>query len=154
MSKYYKTKDVYEAVGRAFVSDKLADREVTLVTDELADLPTIEVSEDAISVDHTAKVERAISWLMQSGIQATFHDKDTKRAVNDLIHAFKNAPSVVPSRPKGEWRTNDNTYAGSMQKNWKCTNCCDGLYDFVCTSSQKPKWNFCPNCGADMRGDE
>ncbi len=59
-------------------------------------------------------------------------------------------PSVVPDRPKGEWVINENTYPGAGKRNWKCTKCCHGLYDFITTSVTKPKWNYCPECGAKM----
>lgn len=69
MSKYYKTKDVYEAVGRAFVKDELADREVTLVTDELAELPTIEVSEEVIENASNFKVSTIADENAEMGMR-------------------------------------------------------------------------------------
>lgn len=36
----------------------------------------------------------------------------------------------------------DVTYA-----DWHCSNC-----GYVIEGTVKPKWNYCPNCGADMRG--
>ena len=45
-----------------------------------------------------------------------------------------------PERKKGEWIDTDNYY-----QRWKCSEC--GCH----TRDAKP--NYCPNCGADMRGE-
>lgn len=83
MSKYAKVEDVYEAVGRAFVKDELADREVTLVTDELADLPTIEVSEDAISRE----------WVLEKMLAEAEHYND------EVKHGYHNCELIVYDAP-------------------------------------------------------
>ena len=50
---------------------------------------------------------------------------------------------LVPSadRPKGEWRAD---YEAGF-KTWECSEC--GIH-------MLSEWNFCPNCGADMRGED
>ena len=55
-------------------------------------------------------------------------------------------PSVTPQRPKGHWIEERNDY-GEIQ-GWHCDKCYE---DSGFTT--KCKWDFCPNCGADMRGD-
>lgn len=47
-----------------------------------------------------------------------------------------------PERPKGRWEEIINAY-GEIE-GWVCT----------CGREVKCKDNFCPNCGADMRGEE
>ena len=73
-------------------------------------------------------------------------------AWRDKMNALLN--ELSEARPKGEWVENTNTYAGAFLKNWKCTNCCKDTYDFVTTSRIKPKWKFCPICGARMKREE
>lgn len=57
----------------------------------------------------------------------------------------------VPQRIKGKWVGTD--YDGFADGNpvyneWKCSECGCVFED------EEPTWNYCPNCGADMRGDE
>ena len=54
----------------------------------------------------------------------------------DVIDSMK----TLELRPKGEW-------IGNASTSWKCSCCGYGVNP----------WNntpFCPNCGADMRGDK
>lgn len=60
---------------------------------------------------------------------------------NDVLNILRTLPSAQPERKTGRWEYVD--YGGFG--NWHCTACreiciCNGDYD------------FCPNCGADMRG--
>jgi len=56
--------------------------------------------------------------------------------------------------PQGEWIGDEDyaSYLGSYEA-YKCNKCGYGLHwrDYI--NSDVPK-NFCPNCGADMRGKE
>ena len=63
-----------------------------------------------------------------------------KDACTDIIEKISKMPTIEPERKKGEWIE-------------------DGYYDLPCVCSYcgtagERKWNFCPNCGADMRGDD
>lgn len=62
--------------------------------------------------------------------------------VNDI----NNAPTIGPEslRPKGEWKV----YLGG--KELMCTACQATFWD----ENGNGGSNFCPNCGADMRGEE
>ena len=52
---------------------------------------------------------------------------------------IKNAPTIE-ERKKGKWI--------KREIGWKCSNCT------LCTNDRgADSFNFCPNCGADMRGD-
>lgn len=56
--------------------------------------------------------------------------------VEDLI---ENAPTIE-ERKKGKWI--------KREIGWKCSNCT------LCTNDRgADSFNYCPNCGADMRGD-
>ena len=57
---------------------------------------------------------------------------------NDAIDAvMDNEPSAQPERKKGEW---------SDGYRWqRCS---------LCKQTGKKSWNYCPNCGADMRGEK
>ena len=77
------------------------------------------------------------------------NDKDTAWcehccSVNDWEDYIDNAPTVE-ERPKGKWYYN-------YQNGWHCSICNKSVKDMP-TVMGKADFNFCPNCGADMRGD-
>ena len=58
-----------------------------------------------------------------------------------LREALDNVPSAEPERKKGEWIVHLYKLGRERYECSECTGRCDLGY------------NFCPNCGADMRGD-
>ena len=60
-----------------------------------------------------------------------------------LVHIHK-APTA--EQPQGEWIENPKTFC------WKCDNCGNSaLYNKMGVQIES---QFCPNCGADMRGEK
>ena len=54
---------------------------------------------------------------------------------------------LIPIQPKrGRWISADAIFGGVP---FYCSECGENTRDTV---MGKPRWNFCPNCGADMRG--
>jgi hypothetical protein len=99
--------------------------------------------------------------------------------VRDILHAIDNAPTVEPrieygsdgqpyrmfmssgqvvpdmlqgwryeERPQGEWKYAQYD-ANPNIGNWHCSGCGHIVFGGY---SQKPYYNFCPNCGAKMNG--
>ena len=64
---------------------------------------------------------------------------------------IKRLPSVQTKRIKGRWLKKENV--GRWDDTlWECSECgCLHRDNVFCISGD---FNFCPNCGADMRGDE
>jgi hypothetical protein len=70
-----------------------------------------------------------------------------------LQRAIKALPPATPIRPKGHWEHGrelsrvfiGDALRGINYEDWHCSNC-----HCVAEESIKPKWNFCPNCGAEM----
>ena len=70
--------------------------------------------------------------------------KDGKLILSDAKEMIGELPSVAPLRQVGEWMFTTH-YATSYRV---CPICnCQRIDD------NSTGWNFCPNCGADMRGD-
>ena len=84
-------------------------------------------------------------WLLE-GVEEEWIKFDTEEDYNRYIHLVRDiAPSVMPERKKGKWiKTNQSFVFPEKFKNYSCSEC---GYDV-----DKIKFNFCPNCGADMRG--
>ena len=64
----------------------------------------------------------------------------------DMIDRIKQLPSEQPERIKGRWISADAIFGGEP---FYCSECGENTRDTV---MGKPRWNFCPNCGADMKG--
>lgn len=59
-------------------------------------------------------------------------------ALHDIADDIKKLPSAQPERKKGEWIPKDDG-------RYHCSSC-DGI------APKGYRWDFCPICGADMRG--
>lgn len=60
--------------------------------------------------------------------------------------------SAQPERKRGKWLCK--SYGTIFkQKIWQCS-VCGNLLDFKGVNAGRGDANFCPNCGADMRGEE
>lgn len=70
---------------------------------------------------------------------------------NPKMFVFKSDVDKIPTidpaslRPKGEWKWYDHTISfWYIERGYMCS---------VCGSKQEDETHFCPNCGADMRGE-
>ena len=68
-------------------------------------------------------------------------DSDERNAVLFAIEVLSGRISIKPERPQGEWSLDNRPNIGGL---WKCSKF-NTHYPY--------KTKFCPNCGADMRGD-
>lgn len=64
-------------------------------------------------------------------------------AVTHDVETVKKIPSVEPERKSGKWIEGEKT-PGYIK--WNCSEC--GL---LIRNPQKPWYEYCPKCGADMR---
>lgn len=76
-----------------------------------------------------------IAWI-KGGQQMTSKMKS-------IICYIKTMPTIE-ARPKGEWIYHKNELSCVRWSKWECS---------ACGERQEHKSNFCPNCGADMRGE-
>ena len=71
--------------------------------------------------------------------------------MNDIdIQTILILPSAQSERKKGKWMRQQGDY------DWAdiCSECGESYIGKNYSMSSKPPVNFCPNCGADMRGKE
>ena len=76
---------------------------------------------------------------------------ETEKVILWVLDIIKWLPSVQPQRMKGKWiGTEFDGYADGnpVYYEWKCSACGCVVED------EEPTWNYCPNCGTDMRETE
>jgi len=95
--------------------------------------------------EEAAKLLKRVTAVTQRGSGKGFYASATFEALNMAIEALELAPTLA--RPKGKWILNDVQYGSTS---FRCSACND-VTDDVPTCCNKPLFNFCPACGADMR---
>ena len=77
------------------------------------------------------------------------HSENWKRIATDAVSKLKR---MSAERPKhGEWEYHSNPNIGINPEDAYCS-CC-GLYVDTTGNIDFDEYNFCPRCGADMRGE-
>ena len=85
--------------------------------------------------------ENVFTRLFDNGVNTSLEDR---KAIDQAVRNGK----LYEERPKGKWEYNQ--YDGNPNiGNWHCSEC--KYIDYGGGYNQKPHYNFCPTCGADMR---
>ena len=110
---------------------------------DIDNAPTVEMAEDCIS--RQALIEKATSWDK--------HFADSERYVS--LTDIQGAPPVTPTRHHGDWEETvvlPRAYDIMGNKTWasqmRCNKC---EFATFAVEGKFSQYNFCPNCGADMR---
>lgn len=73
------------------------------------------------------------------------------KGVETAIGYVETIPSVKPEqRGKGKWIEEDDGWDGVF---WRCSECNEPFY-LVDGTPVDNEYHYCPNCGADMRGEQ
>ncbi len=65
---------------------------------------------------------------------------------DDILEIIERQPTIEPERKTGNWLPDNINY---YEERYVCSEC--KISYKVDTCMGEPLWNFCPNCGADMR---
>ena len=91
----------------------------------------------------------AVNWLINitADIGKIEHQDlwHYEQALSEIREMLEDAPTIEPERKKGKWI--DRGWSGDGRGNswheWECSECKH--------ITKGAKWDFCPNCGADMQ---
>lgn len=82
----------------------------------------------------------------------------TDEAYVDCMQIIHELPSAEPERKKGEWEEIEviaDAYDISGVKTWASKMMCGQCgFTTIAIEGHFSQYNYCPNCGADMRGGE
>ena len=141
MSKYIKLEDAISEADRllGMVPDTDFDdgieHGIETMKFVLADLPTIDVCEDAISRATALEIYSDLYWMDERLLN--FKDE-----LNKVYDDLRNAPSVIPQQKEGEWiRQGISPHEGIQ-----ICSLCGAMYDITA------EFDNCPNCHAKMKG--
>ena len=84
----------------------------------------------------------------QAAIDAFYQYPNINWTTLDVMEKIKELPSVQPERKTGHW-----IKTARWGRVYYCDRCRNYL-DFDGVNAGRGSTNFCPNCGADMRGEE
>jgi hypothetical protein len=84
---------------------------------------------------------------------------------DDMVNCVNNMPPATPIRPKGHWIVTAEEYYKAINEKGGGVNentdyfvddiaCSECLAKFCILENEVERFDFCPNCGADMRGEE
>lgn len=86
-----------------------------------------------------------------------FAEYDSNRSNKDWVRRFEIAIDAQPTADvredvKGKWIIKTDGFV--IKRVWGVCSECGNTLDFSGVNAGRGDANFCPNCGADMRGDQ
>lgn len=130
------TNDYEKSDIKEFLEDWY-NKQIKSYSDAAAIIELKPVCEDAIS---RADFVEHISQIIKSGLSKP-------AMLSRIMQYIKNFSSVEPKQPQGEWIEAIMTLYDA--KAYKCS-ICHEVFDEI----HPGRYHYCPNCGADMRGDK
>lgn len=98
-------------------------------------------------IDADAFDERIRQAVGMTGEDLT---EDFKDGVLTVLRMLKDQPTIEPERKKGRWIEQDDAWDGVY---YECS-CCKEPFTLIDGTPSDNLYNFCPACGADMRGEQ
>ena len=102
-------------------------------------------------ISRAETVER-LRGVLDVTVPITDYDGGYVDGVEVGISTVSTMPTIQPERKKGEWLPDNNN---AYEMRFVCSCCKESeVVPTIGFTKYKPLWDFCPNCGADMRGEK
>lgn len=93
-------------------------------------------------IERQAAIDKYGDWYVEEGTEEGF--------IGTVKQLLEGLPSAQPERKRGEWISSDDGWDGEY---FVCSKCgCP--WTLIEGSPEDNGMNFCPNCGAYMRGEQ
>ena len=100
--------------------------------------------------------EKTYCTAYKGGYTQTDYFKQYNMGLTDGIKALNKLPSAQPERKSGKWihgreiarEMIGDAIVSILYDGWQCSEC-----KCIVEEECEPLWNFCPNCGANMKGE-
>ena len=89
-------------------------------------------------------IDRQAAIDAMAELQGRASSKAELKGISKAWKMIKQLPPAQPERIKGRWISADAIFGGVP---FYCSECGENTRDTV---MGKPRWKFCPNCGAEM----
>jgi len=96
---------------------------------------------------------QAVAKFLNDWLSCLFENchKQSASDLKMIIKDFKNLPSAQPERKTGRWIPDNTDY---YRTKFICSACGESEEVPTMGFGYAPMWGYCPNCGADMRGEQ
>ena len=113
---------------------------------------------DGDALKRKAQREATDAWKMKVTAKV-------ETLLNQFIDWIENAPTIEPERKKGKWIEDAETYYKAVNEKGGGVDedtpyfvddiaCSECLALFSVIDNETERFDYCPNCGADMRGGQ
>lgn len=129
--------------------------DLSLVIKDVRELPTIQSVATDTNVGDTISRQAAIDEIKnycENGCDIAEDNWCPGCQREQFIELLKALPTIQPERKRGEWLPDNNN---AYEMRFVCSCCKESeVVPTIGFTKYKPLWDFCPNCGADMRGEK
>ena len=122
--------------------------------DAYAEHEKAQLSQQGTTSDLISRAETVehLRRMLEATVPNTDYDEGFVDGVEFGVSTVSTMPTIQPERKKGEWLPDNNN---AYEMRFVCSCCKESeVVPTIGFTKYRPLWDFCPNCGADMRGEK